>query len=195
MIVTCTNCEKKYTVDEKSFKKNTVQFKCKACNTVFTVEKPVLSYESVEYSEDISVSMEKEGKDRIKFGLYHKSILLMLLISLAPITSLDTDEQTTTLRTIHEQYPWMYLVFTLDKNGMNTARNFTIGIVTIIAWFSARAIRRPILEMSDAATRMSLGDFDVQININSKDEIGMLAKSIIRMQTSLAYAMKRLDKT
>jgi methyl-accepting chemotaxis protein len=416
MIVTCTNCEKKYTVDEKSFKKNTVQFKCRVCNTVFTVEKPVLSYESVEYSEDISVSMEKEGEDRIKFGLYHKSVLLMLLISLvpvglffvatyietgnrvktdtkilmqqatagllnhidewvdknkrmletasklAPITSLDTDEQTTTLRTIQEQYPWMYLVFTLDKNGMNTARNdgkalkdysdrryfrdikngkafswqtligktskkpalvmavpimkggemvgvlaaamttevisqsvarwtkgktgfaflvdeknkviahqvkayvleektlsdhpvfslsigkefgfgefvdtagehnlasfkknamgwnivvqqgkseahetlkkfqryillvffFTIGIVTIIAWFSARAISRPILEMSDAATRMSLGDFDVQININSKDEIGLLAKSIVRMQTSLAYAMKRLDKT
>ena len=177
MIVTCTNCEKKYTVDEKSFKKNTVQFKCKACSTVFTVEKPVQSYESVEYSEDISVSMEKEGKDRIKFGLYHKSILLMLFVSLvpvglffvatyietgnrvktntqvlmqqatsglsdhidewvdknkrmletasklAPITSLDTDEQTTTLKTIHEQYPWMYLVFTLDKNGINTARN------------------------------------------------------------------------
>jgi methyl-accepting chemotaxis protein len=416
MIVTCTNCGKKYTVDEKSFKKNTVQFKCRACNTVFTVEKPLLSYESVEYSEDISVSKEKEGKDRIKFGLYHKSILLMLFVSLvpvglffaatyietgnrvktntqvlmqqatsglsdhidewvdknkrmletasklAPITSLDTDEQTTTLRTIHEQYPWMYLVFTLDKNGINTARNdgkalkdysdrkyfrdikngkafswqtligktskkpalvmavpimnggemvgvlaaamttevisksvarwtkgktgfaflvdeknkviahqvkayvleeqilsdhpvfsltkgkefgfgefvdtagehnlaafkknamgwnlvvqqgkseayatlkkfqryvfwvlsFTLGIVTVIAWFAARGISRPILEMSDAATRMSLGDFDVQININSKDEIGMLAKSIIRMQTSLAYAMKRLKKT
>jgi methyl-accepting chemotaxis protein len=71
----------------------------------------------------------------------------------------------------------------------------TIGIVTIIAWFSARAISRPILKMADAAIRMSLGDLDVQININSRDEIGMLAKSIIRMQTSLAYAMKRLNKT
>lgn len=416
MIVTCTNCEKKYTVDEKKFKQKTVQFKCRACNTVFTVEKPVLSYESVEYSEDISVSMEKEGEGRIKFGLYHKSILLMLFVSLVPlglffvatyietgnrvktntqilmqqataglldhidewvdknkrmletvsklasVTSLDTAEQTIVLKTIHEQYPWMYLVFILDKNGMNTARNdgkalkdysdrkyfkdikngkvfswqtligktskkpalvmavpimsggkmvgvlaaamttevisqsvarwtkgktgfaflvdeknkviahqvkayvleektlsdhpvfslsigkesgfkefvdtsgehniasfkknamgwnivvqqgkneayetlkkfqryillvffFTIGIVTIIAWFSARAISRPILEMADAANRMSLGDFDVQINIKSRDEIGMLAKSIIRMQTSLAYAMKRLKKT
>ena len=72
--------------------------------------------------------------------------------------------------------------------------SFTLGIVTVIAWFAARGISQPILVMSDAATRMSLGQFDVQININSQDEIGMLAKSIIRMQTSLAYAMKRLNK-
>jgi len=42
---------------------------------------------------------------------------------------------------------------------------------------------------------MSLGDLDVQININSRNEIGLLAKSIIRMQTSLTNAMKRLEKT
>jgi methyl-accepting chemotaxis protein len=71
----------------------------------------------------------------------------------------------------------------------------TIVIVTIIAWFSARAISRPILEMADAAIQMSLGDLNVQIHINSRDEIGMLARSIMRMQTSLAYAMKRLNKT
>jgi methyl-accepting chemotaxis protein len=416
MIVSCTNCKKKYTVDEKKFRQETEQFKCSACGTVFTVEKPVLSHESIEYSEEISGEMEKQGEDRIRFGLYPKSILLMLLISLVPvglffavtyietgnrvrtdtkilmeqataglldhidewvdknrrmletaaklasITSLDTAEQTATLRTIHEQYPWMYLVFTLDENGMNTARNdgkplkdysdrnyfkdikngkafswqtligktskkpalvmavpimrggemvgvmaaamttevisqsvarwtkgktgfaflvdennkviahqikayvqeektladhpvllsssgeksgfkkfvdtsgadhiasfkknamgwnivvqqgaseayatlkkfqnyiflvffFTIGIVTLIAWFSARAISRPILEMTEAATQMSLGDFNVQIHVNSRDEIGMLARSIMRMQTSLAYAMKRLNKT
>jgi methyl-accepting chemotaxis protein len=416
MIVSCTNCQKKYTVDEKKFRQKTEQFKCSACSTMFTVEKPVLSHESIEYSEEISGEMETQGEDRIRFGLYPKSILLMLLISLVPvglffavtyietgnrvrtdtkilmeqataglldhidewvdknrrmletaaklasITSLDTAEQTATLRTIHEQYPWMYLVFTLDEYGMNTARNdgkplkdysdrnyfkdikngkafswqtligktskkpalvmavpimrggemvgvmaaamttevisqsvarwtkgktgfaflvdennkviahqikayvqeektladhpvfllsageqsgfkefvdtsgahhiasfkknamgwnivvqqgaseayatlkkfqhyillvffSTIGIVTLIAWFSARAISRPILEMTEAATQMSLGDFNVQIHVNSRDEIGMLARSIMRMQTSLAYAMKRLNKT
>ncbi len=416
MIVVCTNCEKKYTIDEKKIKQSTMQFKCRACGTVFTAEKPIVSYESVEYSEDISVAKETEGKDRIRFGLYPKTILLMLLISLIPaglffmitysetsdrvkkdtqilmqqstsglldhidewvdknkrllqmasrldsIKSMDSIEQTTVLETIQEQYPWMYLVFTLDITGMNTARSdgkvlkdysdrsyfrdikngdffswqtligktskkpalvlavpimnqgelvgvlaaamtteaisqsvakwtkgktgfaflvdeknkviahqvkkyvleekslsdhpvfslssgkitgfgefldeagerniasfkknnlgwnivvqqgeneayatllkfqryilmvfsLTIVIVAIIAWFSARSISRPILEMTDAATRMSLGDLDVQINIDSKDEIGMLASSIARMQTSLAYAMKRLKKT
>jgi methyl-accepting chemotaxis protein len=67
--------------------------------------------------------------------------------------------------------------------------------VALIAWFSARAISRPILKMADAAIRMSLGDLDVHLNINSRDEIGMLAKAIMRMQTSLAYAMNRLKRT
>ncbi|WP_300457764.1 cache domain-containing protein [Desulfobacula sp.] len=416
MIVACTKCKKKYTVDETKFKQNTVQLKCRVCDTVFTVEKPVASYESVAYSEDISPGVKKDEKGGIRFGLFPRTILLMLFISLVPvglffmatynetgdrvkkdtqrlmqqatsglldhidewvdknkrvlltasrlgsITNLERVEQTTTLKTIQEQYPWMYLVFTLDKHGINTARSdgkplkdysdrayfkdiksgkafswqtligktsrkpalvlavpimnagkmvgvlaaamtteaisqsvakwtkgktgfaflvdeknkviahqiktyvieekdlsdhqvfllstgkqagfgefvdkagqqniasfkknalgwnifvqqgkseayetlfkfqryillvfvFTIVMVTIIAWFSAKSISRPILEMTDAATRMSLGDLDVQINIQSKTEIGMLAKSIVRMQTSLAYAMKRLKKT
>lgn len=416
MIVACTSCGKKYTVEEKKFRQTAAQFKCTACDTLFTVEKPVARHEDVEYSEDISVTIKKEEKDRIRFGLYPKTILLMLFISLLPIGTFfmttysetgervkkdteilmqqatsgllahidewvdknrrmlqtaslldaikypDTVEQTRTLKTIQEQYPWMYLVFILDKNGMNTARSdgkalkdysdreyfrdikngkalswqtligktskkpalvlavpimdegqlvgvlaaamttgtisqsvakwtkgktgfaflvdeknkviahqiksyvleekslsghpvfslsggkksgfgefvdrkgehnvasfkknamgwnvvvlqgkseayetllkiqryillvfsFTIVIVTIIAWFCAKAIVRPILEMTDAATRMSLGELDVQLNIKTKDEIGMLAKSIVRMQTSLAYAMKRLKKS
>ena len=392
-----------------------MQFRCKACDTVFTVEKPMVSHERVEYAKDISLTTEDKGRYRIRFGLYPKTILLMLFISLVPvglffivtynetndrviketqtlmqqstsgllthidewvdknkrllqmvsrldsIKSMDSMEQTTVLETIHEQYPWMYLVFTLDKYGMNRARNdrkvlkdysdrayyrdmknghvfswqtligktskkpalvlavpimdegemvgvlaaamtteaisqsvakwtkgktgfaflvdeknkviahqvkkyvleekslsghpvfslstgklsgfgefldetgeqtlaafkknklgwniivqqgkneayatlrkfqryifivffLTIVIVGIIAWFSARSISKPILEMADAANRMSFGELDVRIHINSKDEIGMLARSIGRMQTSLTYAMKRLKK-
>ncbi|ACN14712.1 conserved hypothetical protein [Desulforapulum autotrophicum HRM2] len=413
MIVACKNCGKKYTVDEKKFKQNTVSFKCIACDTLFTVEKPIVNYENVTYAEDIPLTTATGQKKPIKFGLYPKTFLIMLLISLIPVglffmitysetsarveadtqllmqqsTSgllnhidewvdknkrllqmvsrldgikyMDPTEQTKILELIHEQYPWIYLAFTLDIDGMNTARNdgnilkdysdrsyfkdiqkgsafswqtllgktsqkpalvlavpimnngtmvgvmagamtteaisqsvakwtkgktgfaflvdeknkviahqvkqyvleeknltdnpvfslsdgkisgfgefmdnkgslniasfkknklgwnmvvqqekneayatllkfqkyilvffsLTIIIVAIIAWFSARSISKPIIEMTDAATRMSLGDLDVQIKIRSKDEIGMLARSIVRMQTSLAYAMKRL---
>ena len=416
MIVACTNCDKKYTIDESNFKKNTMRFKCRACNHIFTVEKSMSSYENVEYTEDIPFDTEAKVKDRVRFGLYPKTILLMLFISLLPaglffmvtygetsdrvkkdtqilmqqstsglldhidewvdknkrilqlaskltsITAMDPFEQTAILEKIQEQYPWMYLVFTLDTMGINTARSdgkplkdysdrsyyqkvrdgdafswqtligktskkpalvlavpiinegemvgvlaaamttevisqsvakwkkgktgfaflvdeknkviahqvkayvleekslsdhpvlslstakgsgfeefmdksgaktiasfkrnnlgwnivvqqgedeayatlrtfqkyiliifsLTIVFVAIIAWFSARSISRPILEMTEAATRMSLGDLDTQIKIKSNDEIGMLAKSIGRMQTSLSYAMKRLGKT
>ena len=70
----------------------------------------------------------------------------------------------------------------------------TIVVVATIAWVSAKAVSRPILEMTDATTRMSMGDLDVRMNIRSTTEIGMLAESIGRMQTSLAYAMKRLKR-
>jgi methyl-accepting chemotaxis protein len=85
--------------------------------------------------------------------------------------------------------------------ALDRVRNFaiillvsTILIVSLIAWISARAIVTPIIKLTDVAERMSLGDLNMQINIPSKDEIGMLAQAIKRMQTSLRLAMERLRR-
>ncbi|NNL77174.1 MAG: HAMP domain-containing protein, partial [Desulfobacterales bacterium] len=59
----------------------------------------------------------------------------------------------------------------------------TILLVVVIAWFSARAIVTPIMKLTDAAERMSLGELNVKIDIKSKDEIGLLAQAVGRMQT------------
>lgn len=70
----------------------------------------------------------------------------------------------------------------------------TVLLVLLIAWFSARAIVTPIMKLTDAAERMSLGEMNVKIDIKSKDEIGLLAQAVGRMQTSLRLAMSRLRK-
>jgi len=70
----------------------------------------------------------------------------------------------------------------------------TILLVSVIAWFSARAIVTPVMKLTDAAERMSLGELNVKIDIKSRDEIGLLAQAIGRMQTSLRLAMNRLRK-
>ena len=70
----------------------------------------------------------------------------------------------------------------------------TIVLVSLVAYFSARAIVNPIKKLTDVAERMSLGDLNIQINVPSKDEIGLLAQAIKRMQTSLRLAMERLRR-
>ena len=70
----------------------------------------------------------------------------------------------------------------------------TVLLVLIISWFSARAIVTPIMKLADAAERMSLGELNVKFDIKSKDEIGLLAQAIGRMQTSLRLAMNRLRR-
>ena len=70
----------------------------------------------------------------------------------------------------------------------------TIILVLIISWFSARAIVTPIRKLTDAAERMSLGELNVKIDVKSKDEIGLLAQAVGRMQTSLRLAMNRLRR-
>ena len=70
----------------------------------------------------------------------------------------------------------------------------TIALVLLIAWISARAVVTPIKKLTEVAERMSLGDLNMKINIPSKDEIGLLAQAIKRMQTSLRLAMERLKQ-
>lgn len=70
----------------------------------------------------------------------------------------------------------------------------TIFVVSIIAWFFARTVVKPITTLTDIAERMSLGELDYEVNIKSKDEIGLLAMAIERMRISLNLAMGRLRR-
>lgn len=70
----------------------------------------------------------------------------------------------------------------------------TVLLAGFGAWFSARTLAKPIMRLTDAAERMSLGDLNVKIDVSSRDEIGLLAQALGRMQTSLRMAMERLRR-
>ncbi|MEA3279282.1 MAG: cache domain-containing protein [Thermodesulfobacteriota bacterium] len=70
----------------------------------------------------------------------------------------------------------------------------TIVFVFIIAWFSGRALSRPILKLTDAADRISVGELEVKIETKRKDEIGDLAEAIARMQDSIRLSIERLRR-
>ncbi len=67
-------------------------------------------------------------------------------------------------------------------------------IVILVAWMLGKQIVKPIMVMTDAANEISMGNFDIKLDIHTRDEIGLLANSISRMQTSLAFAMKKIKK-
>ncbi len=58
----------------------------------------------------------------------------------------------------------------------------------------ARGITGPILRLSHIAERISKGDLETVVGIESGDEIGELASSLERMRTSLKAAMARLSR-
>lgn len=49
--------------------------------------------------------------------------MLKLAAQLEDVTSMDGARQEKVMRAIHAQYPYIYLAFTLDAQGMNMARN------------------------------------------------------------------------
>lgn len=69
-----------------------------------------------------------------------------------------------------------------------------IGIIIAIglAIFISATITRPMTHLAEVADRMSLGELDVEIDIEGDNEIGQLAESLRRMQSSLRSAIERL---
>jgi protein-histidine pros-kinase len=67
-----------------------------------------------------------------------------------------------------------------------------IGIaLNLMLW---AMVIRPVSQLSRFADRVSLGELDIEeFKRTSRDEIGVLARSIGRMRTSMVQAMKMLD--
>jgi len=69
---------------------------------------------------------------------------------------------------------------------------FAIGV--IVALVSSRQMAKPILALTEAADRISVGELDFVIQVNRQDEIGDLAEAMKRMQDSLRLSIERLRR-
>lgn len=60
-----------------------------------------------------------------------------------------------------------------------------ILISLVITYFFSRAFTRPILKINEAAARMAGGNLSVRLDIESKDELGMLSATINELSVQL----------
>lgn len=70
----------------------------------------------------------------------------------------------------------------------------TLVFLLMIIYFYFRSVVRPIRYLSEVAEKISMGELDTPIQIKAKGEVGALAESIERMQTSVKAAIERLQK-
>ncbi len=98
--------------------------------------------------------------------------------------------------------PWRYVLmapvatFTSAADTVG-AISLALGLAAMLfailaAVYTARILTRPIVQLTNVADRISLGELDAQVEVTSKDEIGDLAEAIGRMQASLQAAIERL---
>lgn len=79
----------------------------------------------------------------------------------------------------------------MTQVGLAASAGF--GLLTIlVAYFLARGITAPLLQLADVADRISLGELNAKIRIDRRDEVGDLAEALRRMQVSLQTAIERL---
>lgn len=93
---------------------------------------------------------------------------------------------------------------TLEKRSHKISakvRNISIAtmvgitlFIGMIVFFYSRKLTGKIIYLSDVADRISIGELDAEINVKSKDEIGVLAEAIGRMQDSVKLSIERLRR-
>lgn len=177
--------------------------------------KYIISYKGKRDGEDISALQDESGnlfiKDLVKkalalkpgeIGEYHYPWK----------EPGDTATKTKVARFMYfAPWDWIIGVGTAEEEFLDTAVKIEAstrqsGIIllsllitslaaAVLIWvFVAGRITQPIIMLTDAAEKMSMGDLSIKIDIASKDEIGALSAAIVRMQTSLNIAMERLLK-
>jgi signal transduction histidine kinase/DNA-binding NarL/FixJ family response regulator len=69
----------------------------------------------------------------------------------------------------------------------------TIGIVLILLFTVVSRMLRPIIKLTDASTAMAAGDLDQEVEIDSRDELGMLANGFVRMRDAIREQIAQLN--
>ncbi len=75
-----------------------------------------------------------------------------------------------------------------------TALLLVIAVSLAVYLVLNQMILSPIRRLTDVANKISIGNLDLEIPIESQDEIGVLADAFARMKVSMAFAIKQLRK-
>lgn len=85
----------------------------------------------------------------------------------------------------------------ISAKTRNTVFGILLGTLILIGLVVAlygRLLTSRIRSLTDVAERISVGEMDAEIHINSKDELGDLAEAIGRMQESIRLSIERLRR-
>ncbi len=62
-------------------------------------------------------------------------------------------------------------------------------LAALLGWLVTRSITGPTHKLMEGADKMAAGNFEFKLDINNKDEIGALAKSVVAMQSAVQAMM------
>ena len=128
-----------------------------------------------------------------------KNIRVLNTVAQMPgIQSMNRFEQEILLQTVQKEYPWMYLVFTTDINGMNVARNDGKDLID----YSDRQYVQDITSGKDLTWQNLIGKTSKQpalviaVPIRKNNQtIGVMAAAMTRDAISKRIANWRQGKT
>ena len=82
----------------------------------------------------------------------------------------------------------------LVRNEVRRAAILDLALIIVTLLLLRRLLVRPIRRLTEAAEQIAGGQLSTEIDIKSRDEIGMLAGAVNKLQTSLRIAIERMKK-
>ncbi|MFZ5597081.1 MAG: ATP-binding protein [Bacillota bacterium] len=68
-----------------------------------------------------------------------------------------------------------------------------IIMATVLSLLLSRSLSRPLIQMNQAARGLAAGDFSCRVEVNSEDEVGVLARSLNTLSLQLQEKIKALE--
>ena len=152
-------------------------------NTNFYQDQPIfnkISNSTKSVENGIFPTVDNSGGDSIFIAVKQKSFPDYQGDGMFLITSVVTDKAfggVLDLRTI-------FLIITV----------LILAISTLVVFFVARSISKPITELDNAARRITKGDFAAPVEIRTSDEIGELAQRFDEMRKSITTRTEEILK-
>jgi len=145
------------------------------------IEEAVENYEDIFTQEVLSLyaSGDKEGAIQLANGEYAVEIQNVNLM----LQELSEDAREDVAEEISESEEMIQIAYNLSVFG-------SIGLVLLGVLFSiiiARGITKPITHLRDVADKISLGDLNTKVSVDTHDEIGDLAAAFERMIAAVRF--------
>jgi two-component system phosphate regulon sensor histidine kinase PhoR len=86
-----------------------------------------------------------------------------------------------------------YLLYSFKKSFFLSSLLSLIILIPLV-YFFARSLTHPILEVTQRAIRLVSSDFDQEVHIDSKDELGSLSKAIGEIGNQLRNKIQEISK-
>jgi len=162
------------------------------------------SQEIIDEINAFKMDMDKNDQSYIhqlieeaKYG--HGQTTREIINSIAYKRSMETERShVTNLRKQLNKVANTYRQYT--QQTQKSARNQMITIIILgiiisglFAILYSRGITKPIYRLVNLSQKMAEGNFNVNANINSKDELGILADSFNKMAQSISHVLKEIN--
>ena len=69
-----------------------------------------------------------------------------------------------------------------------------VVLAGVLGWFITRSITKPTATLIESANKMAEGDFNFKLDVSSKDEVGMLARSVQALQTNIQTLIAEMNR-